>query len=202
MWIAASRNVLNKFWIKSLLLFWLYHLISREPGFCLTLTESRSNDPAGNYMFKFNNRHARTRSEICLKLTIKTPEWRHWRRTHNHLVQKRTLNHFTKLAKWLSCVVSTYLHGAFDCIFLSCHVRVSEWIHTLSLPECQGNPCSKQARNRIIIMLLKKLIVPGRWKKNWFFIYFFVTHCQEFTYKTNKVYEFILFNCSHFTRLS
>ena len=24
-----------------------------------------------------------------------------------------------------SCVVSTYLHGVFDCMFLSCHVRVS-----------------------------------------------------------------------------
>ena len=34
-----------------------------------------------------------------------------------------------------------------DCMFLSCHVRVSEWIHTLKLPECQGTPCSKQARN-------------------------------------------------------
>ena len=28
----------------------------------------------GNYMFKFNNRNARTRCEICSKLTIKTPE--------------------------------------------------------------------------------------------------------------------------------
>ena len=66
--------------------------------------------------------------------------------THNHLVCRRTLNHFTKLAKWLSCVVSTYLYGAFDCIFLSCYVRISDWIHTLYLPECQGSPCSKQAR--------------------------------------------------------
>ena len=54
-----------------------------------------------------------------------------WTRTHNHLVHKRTLNHLAKLAKWLSCVMSTYLYGAFDCMFLSCHVRVSEWIHTL-----------------------------------------------------------------------
>ena len=30
-------------------------------------------------------------------------------RNHNHLVPNRTLNHFTKLAKSLSCVVSTYL---------------------------------------------------------------------------------------------
>ena len=30
--------------------------------------------PAGNYMFKVYNRNARTRCEICSKLTIKTPE--------------------------------------------------------------------------------------------------------------------------------
>ena len=34
-------------------------------------------------------------------------------RTHNHFVRKRTLNHLVKLAKWLSCVVSTYRYGAF-----------------------------------------------------------------------------------------
>ena len=32
-----------------------------------------------------------------------------WTRTHNHLVYKQTLNHLAKLAKWGSCVVSTYL---------------------------------------------------------------------------------------------
>ena len=32
-----------------------------------------------------------------------------------------------------------------DFMFLSCHVRVSERIHTLQLPECQGTPWSKQA---------------------------------------------------------
>ena len=66
-------------------------------------------------------------------------------RTHNHLVRKRTINHLAKLAKWLSCAVSTYLYGVFACMFYSCHVRVWEWIHTLQLPECQGTPCSKQA---------------------------------------------------------
>ena len=30
--------------------------------------------PAGNYMFKVNNRNTRTRCEICSKLTIKIPE--------------------------------------------------------------------------------------------------------------------------------
>ena len=33
--------------------------------------------PAGNYMFKVNNKNTRTSCEICSKLTIKTPErWR------------------------------------------------------------------------------------------------------------------------------
>ena len=66
-------------------------------------------------------------------------------RTHNHLVRKGTLNHLAKLAKWLSSAVSTYLYGAFDCVFLSCHVRIWEGIHTLQLPECQGTPCWKEA---------------------------------------------------------
>ena len=35
-------------------------------------------NPTGSYMFKVNNRNTRTRREICSKLTIKTPEWRHW----------------------------------------------------------------------------------------------------------------------------
>ena len=30
-------------------------------------------------MFKVNNRNTRTKYEICSKLTIKTPEPRHWR---------------------------------------------------------------------------------------------------------------------------
>ena len=33
----------------------------------------------------------------------------------------------------------------FDCMFLSYHIRVTECIRTLQLPECQGTPHSKQA---------------------------------------------------------
>ena len=51
--------------------------------------------------------------------------------THNHFVSKQTLNHLVKLAKWLSYVVSTHLYDVFDCMLLSCHVRISEWIYTL-----------------------------------------------------------------------
>ena len=57
--------------------------------------------------------------------------------TQNQLVCEQTLNHLTKLAKWLSYVVNTYMYGAFDCMLLSCHARDSEWIYTLKLHECQ-----------------------------------------------------------------
>ena len=54
-----------------------------------------------------------------------------WTRTENHLLRKQTPNHLAKLTKLLSCVLSTYLYGIFDCMFLSSHVRISEWIHNL-----------------------------------------------------------------------
>ena len=34
--------------------------------------------PAGNYMFKVNNGNTRSRSAICSKLTMKTPERSKW----------------------------------------------------------------------------------------------------------------------------
>ena len=45
-----------------------------------------------------------------------------WARTHNLLVRKTTLNQFSKFTKWLRYVLSTYLYGAFDCMFLWSHV--------------------------------------------------------------------------------
>ena len=59
-------------------------------------------------------------------------------RTHSHLVRKRSPNYLGKLTKWYSWIVNTYLYGTFYCMFLSCHVRLSEWIHTLYLSECQA----------------------------------------------------------------
>ena len=52
-------------------------------------------------------------------------------RTCNHCVRRQTLSKLVKLAKWFWCVLSTYLYGSFDCMFLLCHVRISEWIQTL-----------------------------------------------------------------------
>ena len=53
--------------------------------------------------------------------------------THTYLVHKRTLNHLAKLVKWLSCVVRTYLYGAFEYLLLPRHERVSEWIYIVWL---------------------------------------------------------------------
>ena len=53
--------------------------------------------------------------------------------THNHIVGKRTRRHIARLAKWVSCVVSTYIYGAFDCMVLLCRVRVPELIQILQL---------------------------------------------------------------------
>ena len=45
-------------------------------------------------MFKVNNRNTRTRCEICLKLTIKTPERRQLRRSGVLIVNFEHNSHF------------------------------------------------------------------------------------------------------------
>ena len=49
--------------------------------------------PAGNNMFKVNNENTRTSCEICLKLTIKTPERHHWRRSGVFIVDFEHISH-------------------------------------------------------------------------------------------------------------
>ena len=48
---------------------------------------------AGNHMFNVNNRNTRTRCEIFLKLTIKTPERRHWCRSGVFIVNFEHISH-------------------------------------------------------------------------------------------------------------
>ena len=64
--------------------------------------------------------------ELLARSSCKIWRWNdcNWTRTQNHLVLKRALNHLDKRTKWLSVVLSTYLYGAFDCMFSSCHVRI------------------------------------------------------------------------------
>ena len=101
------------------------------PTFCLTVCY---------YYVTYEFQSESTHSMVCLNVKqLLARSTRHILRlsdrsvirTNNHLVHKRTLNHLAKLAKWMNCVVSTYLYGTFECMLLSCHVRVSEWMYTL-----------------------------------------------------------------------
>ena len=65
-------------------------------------------------------------------------------------------------------------------MFLSCHVCISEWVHTLYLPECQGTPCSKQARYLKFKWLQRdsnpqplssKMNTQPVWPSGWVFVY-------------------------------
>ena len=56
--------------------FFNFLLLTSEINRWFNLIKRQNNNPAGNYMFKVNNRNTRTRCEICSKLTIKTPERR------------------------------------------------------------------------------------------------------------------------------
>ena len=61
--------------------------------FCEESLLSFISKPAGNYMFKVNNRNTRTRSGICSKLTTKTPERRQWRRSGVFIVNFEHTSH-------------------------------------------------------------------------------------------------------------
>ena len=56
------------------------------------LNQHRSR-PAGICLLKVNYRNTRTRCEICLKVTIKIPERRHWRRSGIFIVNFEHISH-------------------------------------------------------------------------------------------------------------
>ena len=70
--------------------------------------------PTGNYMFKVNNRNTRTRYEICSKLTIKTPEQRHWRRSG--IVNFKHISHL--VLAFLVLTLSRQMPGGYRTSFI------------------------------------------------------------------------------------
>ena len=69
----------------------------------------RHNYPAGNYMFKINNRNTRTRCEMCSKLTIKTPERRHWRHSGVFIVNFKRISHLVLVFMLLTLSRYTFI---------------------------------------------------------------------------------------------
>ena len=58
--------------------------------------------PADIYLLKVNNRNTSTRCEICLKLTIKTAERRHWRRSGVFIVNFKHILNLVLAFLWLT----------------------------------------------------------------------------------------------------
>ena len=59
----------------------------------MTQMISITNFPVGIYLFKVNYRNARTRCEICSKLTRKAPEQRHLRHSGVYIVNSKHISH-------------------------------------------------------------------------------------------------------------
>ena len=67
------------------------------------------------------------------------------------IVYERTLNRLAKPAKWLSCVVSTHLCGAFAVCYYPVTYEIQSESTFYSLSECQWTLCSKE-------LLVKELL--------------------------------------------
>ena len=76
-----------------------------------------SHNTASIYQLKFNNRNTRTMCEISLKLTKKTPERRHWRRSIVFIVNFEHISHIVLM--FLLLVLSRWMPaGIPDNIYL------------------------------------------------------------------------------------
>ena len=141
---------------------------------------------------------------ICLNLKESGPWNRYhiwslsdcnWTLTCNPLDGKIIFYHLAKLFKWLSRVfLQTYMYDAFDSMFLSCQLRILEWIHavfflnvkeyfdqnrfdTWSLSNCKGTRTYKH--------LVCKQILNwwnwSNWRNDWDFLWAF-TYTVHFAY--------------------
>ena len=61
--------------------------------------------------------------------------------TDNDLVRKWTLCYLSKVVKWLSCFVSTYLYMHWLCTFIMSHKRL-QWIWSLGM--CVTQSCTRK----------------------------------------------------------
>ena len=59
-----------------------------------SLKSNLNSNPANIYLLKVSNRNARKRIEVISKLTIKTPERRHWRHSGVFIVNFEHISHF------------------------------------------------------------------------------------------------------------
>ena len=103
--------------------------------------------------------------------------------TCSHLVLKRTLNHFTKLVKWLTCVASTCLYGIhLNFRYRTCFEKGVPW-HSLTLS--RRRPLSY--RNQSIDLLRKSI--------DWFLYHNGLRH-ERVNFKIYDVINWETINCN------
>ena len=86
--ISTKKSISGQCYISSPLKTWEnfgfsdvfrgYKKHSPEMGQICQICSKLKIVPVGIYLLKANDRNTRTRSEICSKLTLKTPKRRHW----------------------------------------------------------------------------------------------------------------------------
>ena len=76
---------------------WLFDCIHFEELSNFWRLKERKSTPVGVYLLKVSNWNTRTKCEICLKLTINTPERRQWRRSGVFIVNFEHISHLVRV---------------------------------------------------------------------------------------------------------
>ena len=116
--LVTTLHFTERNWISKSVYYYCMHQNNLcNNAFNLFIT----NIPANIYMFKVNNRNTRKRYEICLELTIKTPERHHWRRAGVFIVNFAHISHLflvfllLNLNKWMLVGILSYKNTKLYC---------------------------------------------------------------------------------------
>ena len=100
-----------------------------------------------------------------------------------------------KLAKWLNFVVSNYLYGVFDCMFLSCHEHIQAYIECgftlkrvrdMTRTYGQMHCTDKYSQHSSVILPV--------WPNDWMFVYElngcrFESRCSHLNFRYRAFFE-------------
>ena len=95
--------------------------------------------PVSNYIFKVNKRSTKTMCEICSKLTIKTPERRHWCHLHRSGIFivnfERISNLFILLFSYSSPWEYLWINSLI--FYAACFYRMPSWGQSIYIYRCR-----------------------------------------------------------------
>ena len=92
-------------------------------------------------MLKVSNRNTRKRSEICSKLTIKTPEQRHWCRSGDSIVDFEHISHFLCLSLFF-LIYFSLVRNSHQELLRKTSVQNLWWKTKLGAHQCDYFHCS------------------------------------------------------------